>query len=271
MFTRLGWLALRSLVQPLSPLHNPFACRSLLTRQLSSRTPHTPPVAMSDTTTSDAATSDEPIISIHRSGQLVEQGTHSQLLQHNGLYTQLARQSSHSLHSPPQPPNHQKLLWLDLEMTGLDESVHRILEVAVVITDITLRPHARYHATVRQSVDSLEHMSEYVRQMHTRTGLLDRLAGGRSEQQVEAELCALVDGAFGELGSSGGGGVKVLLAGNTVHMDRRFIRRYWPELEKRLHYRIVDVSSWKEVTSHTTQHTVPPHTPTSNGRLTVSH
>ena len=203
---------------------------------------------MSEPSLPDPAASDEPIISIHRRGQLVEQGTHSQLLQSNGLYTQLARQASHSLHCPPQPPNNQKLLWLDLEMTGLDESIHRILEVAVVITDITLRPHARYHAVVQQPIDTLSHMNDYVRQMHTKTGLLDRLSAGKPEQQVEAELCALVDGAFGAVG---GKDVKVLLAGNTVHMDRRFIRRYWPELDKRLHYRIVDVSSWKEVRNST--------------------
>jgi len=116
-----------------------------------------------------------------------------------------------------------------------------------VITDITLRPHARYHATVTQSADALTHMNEYVRQMHTRTGLLTRLPHGKSEQVVEAELCALVDSVFGTGNGMDGKGVKVLLAGNTVHMDRRFIRRYWLELEKRLHYRIVDVSSWKEV------------------------
>ena len=193
-----------------------------------------------------SSSSDEPIISIHRAGHIVEQGSHSQLLQGGGTYTQLARQAARSLHCPPQPPSAQQLLWLDLEMTGLDESVDRILEVAVIITDITLRPRARYHAVVQQPPSALTHMSSYVRDMHTRTGLLDRLSTGKSEQQVEAELCALVDGAFGE---AGGKDVKVLLAGNTVHMDRRFIRRYWPELERRLHYRIVDVSSWKEVST----------------------
>ena len=227
---------------------------------------------MADDSMADATASDEPIISIHRSGQLVEQGTHSQLLQRNGLYTQLARQSMHSLHSPPDPPNTQKLLWLDLEMTGLDESVHRILEVAVVLTDITLHQHARYHATVRQPPGALAHMDDYVRQMHTRTGLLERVAGGKSEGEVEAELCALVDGAFG---AAGGKGVKVLLAGNTVHMDRRFIRRYWPELEKRLHYRIVDVSSWKEVTQQlehdATSAASQPHCYASNERATGAH
>ena len=256
MFTRLRCPYVRRLL-PLPPVPYPLTCRSFFTSQRPSLAAQSPPTAMFHPTVAEAALSDEPIISIHRSGQLVEQGTHSQLLTRNGLYNQLARQAAQSLHSPPEPAGAQKLLWLDLEMTGLDESIHRILEVAVVITDITLRPHARYQAVVQQPPDALTHMNDYVRQMHTKTGLLDRLAAGKPEQTVEAELCSLIDSTFG---APGGRGVKVLLAGNTVHMDRRFIRRYWPEVEKRLHYRIVDVSSFKEVTaphnSHGPQHSM---------------
>ena len=242
-----------------SPLtrHSPLSTRqfSLVIDQAST------PTAMADNTTSAdaAAASDEPIISIHRSGQLVEQGTHSQLLQRNGLYKQLTNQPPHPVHSPPDPPNSQKLLWLDLEMTGLDENTHAIIEVAAIITDITLKPHARYHAVVHQSEATLSHMNDFVHAMHTKTGLLQRVQHGKSEQLVEAELCALVDGAFGVADGSGRG-PKVLLAGNTVHMDRRFIRRYWPQLEKRLHYRIVDVSSWKEVSTANTAHTIQHNT-----------
>ena len=202
-------------------------------------------MASNSTALPAASSADEPVISIHRGGQLVEQGTHSQLLQRNGLYSQLTKQAAAPLHAPPEPANSQKLLWLDLEMTGLDESVHCILEVAVIVTDMQLQPLVRYHATVRQPAEALAPMSDYVRQMHTKSGLLERLASGKAESQVEAELCALIDQHFGAVG---GKGVKVLLAGNTVHMDRRFIRRYWPEVERRLFYRIVDVSSFKEVT-----------------------
>ena len=143
--------------------------------------------------------------------------------------------------SSPSLPSSAKFFWLDLEMTGLDESVDRILEVAVIVTDSAWQPLARYHSVVRQPADSLAGMSAFVRQMHTTTGLLQRLeTEGKAEATVEAELLQLVSSVYAE-------GEQVLLSGNSVHVDRRFIRRYWPQLDARLHYRILDVSSWKEV------------------------
>ena len=139
-----------------------------------------------------------------------------------------------------------RFLWLDLEMTGLDEDVDNIIEVAVVVTatnDFT--PLASYHAVVRPSTSALQSMGDFVRAMHTKTGLLERLDSDDAKQAevVEQELLEVLSGCTPSSTS------RVLLCGNSVHVDRRFIRRYWPQLERRLHYRIVDVSSWKEVFS----------------------
>ena len=164
----------------------------------------------------------------------------------------VSTQSTSSTSSPAStaplgsPPSSVVFVWLDLEMTGLDEAVDCILEVAVVLTHPNLSRIASYHATVQPSPASLLSMSDFVRAMHTNTGLLQRLDTDEAKQAetVERELLDLLSSALPSPSS------RLLLCGNSVHVDRRFIRRYWPALERRLHYRIVDVSSWKEVFAH---------------------
>ena len=136
-----------------------------------------------------------------------------------------------------------RFLWLDLEMTGLDEGVDSIIEVAVVVTEANLTRLASYHAVVKPSPASLQSMSDFVRAMHNKTGLLQRLSTDEAKEveAVEKDILDLVSSTCPSPST------RVLLCGNSVYVDRRFIRRYWPALERRLHYRIVDVSSWKEV------------------------
>lgn len=145
-----------------------------------------------------------------------------------------------------------RLLWVDMEMTGLEPDNHRILEVAVIITDFQFKELARYQAYVKQPQKELDKMknapwydwtggvrrqSGTVYDMAQKNGLIDAMKKqGKTTKAVEKELCDLVKIHFDQ---------QAILAGNSVHQDRRFIRQYWPKLESLLHYRMLDVSAWK--------------------------
>lgn len=130
--------------------------------------------------------------------------------------------------------------WVDLEMTGLDESVDHILEVALVLTDRELRPLEQYHRVVYQPPEVLEGMNDWCKKTHGASGLTAAVPQGTPLAQVEKELLALLDRHYSATD-------RVVLAGNSVGNDRRFIDKYMPEFAKRLHYRLIDVSSFKEV------------------------
>jgi oligoribonuclease len=131
-----------------------------------------------------------------------------------------------------------KLLWVDLEMTGLDPKSHRILEVVAKVTDFEFREIARYQAVIAQSEDVLLGSSEWVTEHHTTSGLFDRIREqGKPEPDVIHELSALIKQQFAA--------EPAILAGNSIHQDRRFIRQWWPEVDALLHYRMLDVTSFK--------------------------
>lgn len=133
-----------------------------------------------------------------------------------------------------------KLLWVDLEMTGLDPGVHRILEIGAFITDFSFAkvPGSEFHAIVYQPDEVLAASSEVAKQMDKLNGLQDQVRNeGKPEADVEREFAALIRAHFGD--------EPAVLAGNSIHQDRRFIREWWPEVEKLLHYRMLDVSSFK--------------------------
>ncbi len=135
-----------------------------------------------------------------------------------------------------------KLLWVDLEMTGLDPEQHRILEIAAFVTDFSFQklPGSEFQAIVFQPDDVLDAASEVAKQMDVHNGLHDTVRQhGRPEADVEKEFAALIRTHFGD--------EPAVLAGNSIHQDRRFIRRWWPEVDALLHYRMLDVSSWKVV------------------------
>lgn len=134
-----------------------------------------------------------------------------------------------------------KLLWIDLEMTGLDPEVDRILEVAAIATDWDFEPLAEMTAVekVPESLIKERMVGEFwEKNAATRDSLMAQNAEGESAAAVEQKLLQFLDDNFGE---------EVLLAGNSIHQDRKFIDREWPELAKRLHYRMLDVSAWKVV------------------------
>jgi oligoribonuclease len=129
-----------------------------------------------------------------------------------------------------------KLLWLDLEMTGLDPVVDRILEVSAVVTDFNFAELDIYDSVIFQPPEVMDKMNEWSRTSHTANGLVDRVKAAPNEQHVVIELTDFIKRNFNE---------PAVLAGNSIHQDRRFIRQWWPDIENLLHYRMLDVSSFK--------------------------
>ncbi len=133
----------------------------------------------------------------------------------------------------------EKIFWVDLEMTGLDPERSVILEFAAIVTDLKLEPMAQYHAVVRQPQSELDKMNDWNRQTHSQSGLLDRVPDGKPLAEVERETIAFVRRWFGD--------EQPVMAGNSIHQDRKFIDRQMKSLAKILHYRMLDVSSFKQV------------------------
>ena len=140
------------------------------------------------------------------------------------------------------------ILWIDLEMTGLDPIEDRILEVGAIITDWDFKEVATYEAAVQVDPQLVERRmfngaakDFWASVPETRDALIKQnLETARSGRTIENELLAFVEEHFEK-------GIPVILAGNSIHMDRRFIEREWTRLDALLHYRMLDVSSWKVV------------------------
>jgi len=133
------------------------------------------------------------------------------------------------------------LVWIDCEMTGLDLAHDALIEVAVVITDAELNPlDDGVDVVIAPPPEAVTAMGDFVRQMHTNSGLIDQLADGLSLAEAETKLMAYIRQHIPEPD-------KAPLCGNTISTDRNFLKRDLPELEGYLHYRNIDVSSLKEL------------------------
>lgn len=134
------------------------------------------------------------------------------------------------------------LVWLDLEMTGLDHTIDVIVEIATLITDDQLEIVAEGpDLVIHQPDEVLARMDPFVVEMHTRSGLLDAIK--RSTITLEAAGAATLEFIKQHAPEP----MSVPLAGNSIGTDRRFLATYLPEIESHLHYRSVDVSSVKEL------------------------
>jgi oligoribonuclease len=135
------------------------------------------------------------------------------------------------------------LVWLDMEMTGLDPNKERIIEVAAIVTDGNLAELAiGPDLVIHQPDEVLAAMDDWNRKHHTASGLVERVkASAVTEDDAEAQLLAFVQAHVPSPKD------RPVLAGNSIHQDRRFIRRYMPRFDARLHYRMVDVSTIKEL------------------------
>lgn len=141
----------------------------------------------------------------------------------------------------PVRPNEFNLIWVDMEMTGLDPEAERIIEVAVVVTDPQLNILAEGPVfAIHQSNELLDGMDAWNKGTHGRSGLIERVkASTVTEAEAEAELLAFLR-KYVPNGKSP-------MCGNTICQDRRFMVRTMPKLEAFFHYRNLDVSTLKEL------------------------
>jgi len=134
-----------------------------------------------------------------------------------------------------------RIVWIDCEMTGLSLEADALIEVAALVTDFELNQLGDgVDLVIKPPAEALEQMDDFVRTMHTTSGLLTELDGGTTMEDAQAQVLAYVREWVPEPR-------KAPLGGNTVATDRGFLARDMPELEQWLHYRIVDVSSIKEL------------------------
>jgi oligoribonuclease len=134
-----------------------------------------------------------------------------------------------------------RLVWIDCEMTGLNITTDALVEVACVVTDGQLNELAEgIDVVIKPPAEALDQMPDLVRQMHTTSGLLTELAGGITLGEAQDQVLAYIQQFVKEPR-------KVPLCGNSIATDRAFIARDLPRLDEFLHYRMIDVSSIKEL------------------------
>ena len=134
-----------------------------------------------------------------------------------------------------------RLVWIDCEMTGLDLGADALVEVAALVTDFELNVLGEgIDVIIKPTQEALDQMVDFVRSMHEKSGLLDELDGGTTLADAEDRVLAYIKEHCAD-------GSRPPLAGNTVATDRAYLARDMPALESFLHYRIVDVSSIKEL------------------------
>ena len=141
----------------------------------------------------------------------------------------------------PLKKSDQNLIWLDCEMTGLDPEKERLIEIAIIVTGPQLTPRIEGPVlAIHQSDELLDKMDNWNKGTHGRSGLIDKVkASTVTEQDAEAQILAFI-AQYVPKGTSP-------LCGNTISQDRRFLVKYMPRFEAFLHYRNIDVSTFKEL------------------------
>ncbi len=136
----------------------------------------------------------------------------------------------------------KELVWIDLEMTGLNPQIHKIIEIATIITDSELNIIAKGpDLVINASDDELNKMNTYVRDMHTKSGLIDEVRkSSLTIRDAEIKTLEFINKHIKAKN-------KPPVCGNSIGTDRRFLDAQMNDLENRFHYRVVDVSSIKEL------------------------
>jgi oligoribonuclease len=137
--------------------------------------------------------------------------------------------------------NEMNLIWVDMEMSGLNPEQDRILEIAMIVTDMELTTLALAPVLVIHQPDQvLDAMDAWNKGTHGRSGLIDKVKASTTTEAQATEIMLDFVKQYLPAGKSP-------MCGNTVHQDRRFMQRYMPELESFFHYRNIDVSTIKEL------------------------
>lgn len=138
-------------------------------------------------------------------------------------------------------PSGDRLVWIDCEMTGLDLAVDELVEVAVVVTDFELTVlDPGFDIVIKPSDAAKDHMGDVVVKMHTSSGLLEAMEEGVTLEEAQRQVLEYLRRFVPQAGQAP-------LAGNTIGTDRGFLAKYMPEVDAFLHYRSIDVSSFKEL------------------------
>jgi len=132
----------------------------------------------------------------------------------------------------------EKLFWVDLEMTGLEVEKEVIIEAAAIVTDMDFNVLDSYNSIVKQEQKYLDAMDDWNQRQHTKTGLKQAVPNGKETNLVEKDLVQLIEKHFKE---------PAVMAGNSISQDKIFVKKYFPNLYRKLHYRILDISSWKVI------------------------
>lgn len=130
------------------------------------------------------------------------------------------------------------LLWLDFEMTGLDVDKEVIIEVAAIVTDLNLKQKEQYHAIVKQPQHYLDNMDDWNTRQHRESGLVEKVPFGKDPNEVEEGLLKIIKRHIPDHELA-------ILAGNSIAQDRLFIMKHFRKMAERVHYRVLDVTSWK--------------------------
>ena len=133
----------------------------------------------------------------------------------------------------------KNILWIDLEMTGLDPEINVIIEIAAITT--TAKPPFKeidqYHCVVRQHKEHLDKMDKWNTKVHKASGLYDLIPHGKTFESAENGLVQFIEKHFKN--------EPAIIAGNSISQDRSFIKKHLLKVEPKLHYRMLDVTAWK--------------------------
>lgn len=138
-----------------------------------------------------------------------------------------------------------KLFWIDMEMTGLDVNKEVVIEVACIITDLDFKELESFETVVKQPQHYLDAMDAWNTEHHGQSGLTKAVPNGMEPSAAEFRITSMIDRHFPDWKVDKK--FKPILAGNSITQDRLFIDKYFPQISERLHYRMVDVSSWKVI------------------------